>query len=124
MKVRILANTIRLRLKQQEIADFQQHGKVIEATEFGPSPTDQLCFVLEVSSEPQLTVSYASNTTTIGVPRQLAEEWTGTDLVGFDGKIDTGKGRTMEVLVEKDFVCLDGPEEENMGAYPNPKAAC
>jgi hypothetical protein len=124
MKIRILANTLRFRLRQPEISHFQQNGKVTEVTAFGPEPADQLCFSLEISSEPQLSVSFASNTTTVRVPRQLAEEWTSTELVGFDGKVNTGKGRVIEVLVEKDFVCLDSPEEDDVGAYPNPKAAC
>jgi len=124
MKIRILANTLRFRLRQPEVQQFRQYGKVTEITEFGPGPADQLRFCLQISSEPELTISFELNTTIIGVPKRLAEEWTTTDLVGFDGKIDTGKGRMMEVLVEKDFVCLDSPEEDNIGAYPNPKVVC
>jgi len=124
MKIRILANTIRYRLRQPEISLFQESGKVMEVTEFGPGLTDGLGFILKVISGTELTVSFEYNTTTIGVPRYLAEEWINTDLVGFDGKIDTGKGRIIEVLVEKDFACLDNPEEDNIGAFPNPKAVC
>ncbi|GEO04802.1 hypothetical protein AAE02nite_24660 [Adhaeribacter aerolatus] len=124
MKVRILANTLRFRLRQPEVQQFQQQGKVTETTAFGPDPAQQLHFCLEVTSGPELTVCYQSNTATIGVPRHLAEEWTGTALVGLEGKVDTGKGQVIEVLVEKDFVCLDRPEEENSGAYPNPKGVC
>jgi hypothetical protein len=58
------------------------------------------------------------------VPKNPAEEWINTGLVGFDGKLDTGKGREIEVLVEKDFVCLDDLAQNNEGAYPNPKAVC
>ena len=120
MKVRILANSLRFRLKQPEVSHFQRYGKVTEALEFGPDPAGQLRFVLEISAGAHLTVGFQSNTTTIGVPRALAEEWVRTELVGFDRKIDTGQGRIIEVLVEKDFRCLDGRAEENEGTYPNP----
>jgi hypothetical protein len=44
--------------------------------------------------------------------------------VDFDAKVDTRKGRTISILVEKDFMCIDGSEAENEGAYPNPLANC
>lgn len=121
MKVRILANSLRFRLKQPEVSHFHRYGKVTEALEFGTDPAGQLRFVLEISAGVHLTVGFQSNTTTIGVPRALAEEWAHTELVGFDGKIDTGRGRVIEVLVEKDLRCLDGRADENEGTYPNPQ---
>lgn len=124
MKARVLGNNLRFRLRQPEVSYFQQHGKVTEVIKFVPAPTDQVCFCLEASAGRQLTVSFKNNTITLGVPQQLAEEWTSTDRVGFHGKTDTGKGRVIEVLVEKDIACLDAPEEDNVGAYPNPNTAC
>ncbi|GAA4437659.1 hypothetical protein GCM10023188_32110 [Pontibacter saemangeumensis] len=124
MKVRISGNSIRFRLKQPEVSYFQQHGKITEVTAFGPAPADQLRFMLEVSPAPELAVHFEANTTTIRVPQELAAKWTGTALVGFDGRVDTGKGQQMDLLVEKDFACLDAPEEDNVGTYPNPNAAC
>ena len=124
MKIRILANTLRFRLRQPEVQLFQEKGKVIEVTEFGPNLQDQLQFCLEKTEHPQFTISFTNNITTIGVPVTLAEEWTNSDLIGFNAKIDTGKGKVIEILVEKDFVCLDDPLDNNIGAYPNPKAIC
>ena len=115
MKIRISANTLRFRLQQTEVRYFQQHGKITEVTEFGPSPADQISFSLEISSEPELSVRFGSNTTTIGVPKALAEQWTATNMVGFEGKLDTGKGRIVEVLVEKDFICQDVQSKEESG---------
>src|SRR5689334_3046010 len=101
MKVRILANSLRFRLKQPEVSHFHRCGKVTEAVEFGPGPAGQLRFVLEISAGAALSVGFQSNTITIGVPRALAEEWTQTELVGFDGKVDNGQGSVIDVLVEK-----------------------
>ena len=124
MKIRILSNSLRFRLKQTEVSHFQQHGTITEVTEFGPEPSDQLRFTLEVASETEFAVVYASGGIIIRVPKQVAEDWTITELVGFDARVDTGKGREIELLVEKDFLCPDRPEEDNTGAYPNPKVVC
>ena len=124
MKIRISGNTIRFRLRQPEVKEFQQKGTLTEVTAFGPAPADQLRFSLEITLNPQLEVNFGSNTTTVKVPKQLAEEWVTTERVGFDGKVETESGYLIEVLVEKDFVCLDRPEDEQAGAYANPKAIC
>lgn len=124
MKIRILGNTLRFRLRQPEVTEFQEKGIVTEVTTFGPAEKDQLRFNLQVSDDSELGVTFNAGTTTVMVPKILADEWTHTDRVGFDGKVDTGKGNTIEVLVEKDFVCLDRPEETEVGAYPNPNAVC
>jgi hypothetical protein len=120
MKVRIQKNSIRFRLKEPEVNHFQQTGKVSEVLEFGTDAENKLTFTLQAFDEHNLAVQYKGNTTTIFVPSTLADQWTTTDLVGFDGRIDTGKGRTISILVEKDFVCMDGREEDNVGSYPNP----
>lgn len=124
MKVRILGNSIRFRLKKPEVSQFEKEGSVTETIEFGPEPADQIHFCLQKHTGPELAVSFHANTSTIKVPQPLAQDWTQTDRVGFDGKVDTGKGRTINVLVEKDFMCIDGGEADNEGAYPNPMANC
>ncbi|MDO1446736.1 hypothetical protein Q0590_10765 [Rhodocytophaga aerolata] len=124
MKVRILGNSIRFRLKKPEVSQFEQVGKVTETAEFGPEPADQLRFSLETYDGETLAIRFISNTTTIYVPQALALNWTQTEKVGFDGEVDTGKGRTIRILVEKDFMCIDGNEEDNAGAYPNPMTKC
>jgi hypothetical protein len=124
MKVRILGNTIRFRLKQPEVHHFESVGKVTEVIEFGPEASDQIRFNLEIYTGQELAVSFHATTTTVMVPQALGQEWVQTDLVGFNGKVDTGKGRTISILIEKDFMCIDGQDEDNEGAYPNPIANC
>jgi hypothetical protein len=72
----------------------------------------------------QFAIHYGAHAITLQVPKQVAAQWTGTEMVGFEEAVDTGKGTTVKVLVEKDFACLDKGEVENEGTYPNPKAAC
>ncbi len=123
MKIRILKNSIRFRLKQPEVEEFRQKGIVMEVLEFGEEAKDKLSFGLAISTGKALSASFRLNTTTIHVPGFMADEWTGTEMVGFDGKIDTGMGKTINVLVEKDFKCLDERDDDE-GAYPNPNKSC
>jgi hypothetical protein len=124
MKIRIQGNSIRYRLKEPEVADFKKYGRVTETIQLGEEETEQLRFVLLRSSVNMVTVQQADKTTTILVPEQMAQRWTDSDLVGFDAIIEIGKGKGLKVLVEKDFKCLDGSEEDNIGAYPNPAKQC
>jgi hypothetical protein len=124
MKVRILGNSIRFRLKKPEVSQFERFGKVTEITAFGPEAADQIRFVLKTHSGSELALDFHANTTTVKIPPALAKQWTETELVGFDGKVDTGKGKTISILVEKDFACIDGNEADNEGAYPNPMTFC
>ncbi len=124
MKIRILNNSIRFRLKKPEVTHFEKSGKITEILEFGPETSDQIGFSLEMYEGVELAVNFQANITTIKVPQTLARQWIQTELVGFDGKLDTGKGKTIKILVEKDFMCLDGNDQDNEGAFPNPMTNC
>lgn len=123
MKVRISGNKIRFRLKEPEVKAFQQKGNVSEVLAFGDNESEQLKFTLLESDTDNINVQFQSNETTIFVPKAQAKKWTSTELVGFDAEVNTAKGKTVFILVEKDFMCMDGREEDNEGAYPNPLAS-
>ena len=129
MKIRISNNSIRFRLKQKDVNEFSKEGKVAEVLAFGLTSEEQLHFTLAVTTEAAFSIQFQAPATditsiTLYVPEAVAREWTTTDLVGFEETIDTGKGTTIKILVEKDFACIDRGEKENEGTYPNPKANC
>ena len=124
MKIRIANNSIRFRLKQPEVQLFSQQQSIAEVLEFGAALNDQIQFVLKTANSEQFSITFEEHAVTLQVPQPLAQEWTSTDLVGFEEAIETAKGKIIKVLVEKDFACLDKTVEENEGTYPNPKADC
>jgi hypothetical protein len=124
MKVRILKNSIRLRLKQTEVQSFKKEGNISEVTAFGIDPSDELVFMLSVNEDELFKVHKSESKIVIEVPKSLAKEWTDTSMVGFNQGIETGKGKLIKLLVEKDFACLDGSEIENIDTYPNPSLPC
>src|SRR3954451_24156047 len=123
MKVRISNNKIRFRLKEPEVKLFDQTGIATEALQFGVDESQHLKFVLQENDENTLRVNFDLNIVTVFIPKEQAKQWTSTDSVGFEAEVDTGKGKIITVLVEKDFMCMDGREEDNVGSYPNPLAA-
>jgi hypothetical protein len=124
MKIRIQGNSIRFRLRQPELEGFKEYGSVTETIKLGDAPCDQLRFTLARSSNTDITIQHVDKSTTIHVPQPLSERWTDSDLVGFDAIIQIGNGDKLKVLVEKDFKCLDGSDEDNVGAYANPAKEC
>ena len=124
MKVRISGNSIRFRLRQSEVRRFEEDGEITEVTAFGPLAADKLSFVLKNTSANEFQVVYEANIITLKVPATLCREWTQTGLIGFNETIETGKGKSISILVEKDFACLDGTDTENEDAYPNPNLQC
>lgn len=119
MKIRILANTIRLRLKMHEVDSLREHGRMEEILEFGPAPEDilriQLC-----RGEEDYGIEQNGMSISIIVPKAMVESWATTDLVGIEEMITTSKGRYIKVFIEKDFACLDADRDEEKGSYPNP----
>ena len=123
MKIRILGNTIRLRLKVYEVEALRDQGLIEEVLAFGPSESNQLRFRIRTGEE-AFAIEQQGTSITIIVPRSVAQAWTGTDLVGFDQTISTSMEREVYVLIEKDFACLDGEREDEPGSYPNPIEGC
>lgn len=125
MKIRIQGNSLRYRLKEPEVAELKNSGRITETIALGPGADEQLLFVLQLSAASHtITVQHSGCTTIVTVPEATAHKWIDTDLAGFDASVDVGSATPLKVLVEKDFKCLNGPEEENVGAYPNPMKHC
>ena len=119
MKVRILGNTIRLRVKMHETEAIHVSGMIEEVLEFGPSEDNKLRFRI-LKGEDSFAIEQTGLTISVIVPQALVEKWASTDLVGFEEAITTSKGSLIKVLIEKDFACLDGEREDEVGSYPNP----
>jgi hypothetical protein len=120
MKVRIQRNSIRYRLRQTEVTQFRKYGSLTEELQLGNEGDEHLRFVLRKSPDPEITIQYSANTTVINVPEQVANQWADSEKVGFDTIIEIGNGKALKILVEKDFKCLHGIDEDTEDAYPNP----
>ena len=71
-----------------------------------------------------LEAVFSDNRIRVFVPEKTAHQWTTTDVIGFEHKQDTGNGKQLFLLIEKDFVCLDNTFEDQRDNFPNPNAVC
>jgi hypothetical protein len=123
MKIRIKGNSIRYRLTKTEIANFGEQGCLEERTSF----INGAFFSYTLQRKPgieNLEAALGENRITLFVPETMAHEWTTTEVIGFDHKMEIGNGVHLFLLIEKDFVCLDNTFEDQSDNFPNPNAVC
>jgi hypothetical protein len=112
MKLRIEDDSVRLRLKQYEVARLRNDGIVESALHF--STGRALTYSVTASPEaPKVSVTYNSDAIRVTVPRAMANVWADSDQVTLEGAADG-----VRILVEKDFQCLHKPGDPE--AFPNP----
>lgn len=123
MKLRILNNTLRLRLTKGEASRLGETGKVMAFTQFGPKPNQRLVYALESSDDSlDVTVSYAEGSITVVLPTSLAKQWVQGDQVGLEAEQLLGTHGALKILVEKEFTCLTKQgSEEDVDTFPHPQ---
>lgn len=128
MKIRMNGNSLRLRVGQSELARFLKEGRLEETIRFAPTPDAQFSWALEAAppEDAAATVRYASCAVAILVTAEQLRLWCREDQVGIYTQVDIGAGQTLDIVVEKDFACLDrnGSENADTFANPHPAAAC
>ncbi|MBL8207955.1 MAG: Hsp20/alpha crystallin family protein [Blastocatellia bacterium] len=119
MKLRIKGNIVRLRLTRSEVSTVGEGGRVQEITLFGPQA--QFCYTLEAVDTPQLEAEYSNNTLTVRVPRVMAHDWATTDLVGLSTEQKIAENVSLQLIIEKDFTCLNPRGEEDSDTFEHPQ---
>lgn len=122
MKLRIKGNSLRLRLGPAEVTQLLAQGRIEETIRFAAEQDAALTYALELAELPaELSLRFDPREVVVVLSRQLAREWSAGDQVTLAGKIDVGSG-DLELLIEKDFACIDRADRENEDTFPNPKA--
>jgi hypothetical protein len=123
MKLRIKGNSLRLRVSRPELARFLDGERIEETIHFSRAPQASLTYTLEsaVQVEP-VRVQYESQILKLIVSQDRAGKWGAENEVGVYSTLDVGAAGSLEVMVEKDFACLDRSDEENSDAFANPQA--
>ena len=119
MKLRIQANSIRLRLSRSEVERFGAAGHIGESVEFQPGNH----FTYSIRTGESLGAVHDTDGIHIVVPQHLAQDWARTDRVSIEGAHPLAGGGTLEILIEKDFKCIHKSGDANEDAYPNPLAS-
>ena len=122
MKLRVLNNSLRLRLTRSEVDAVNSDGLVKGHVPF--SGANSFSYVLESSPatvSPEAHIS--NNVLTIRIPESEIKAWASSDQVSISADQSLEDGGALQILVEKDFQCLaprEGEDESDM--YPHPQA--
>jgi len=123
MKLRIKGNSLRLRVTRSDLTRLIDTGHIEETIYFGSSEGSRLTYALE--HQPNLTsatIRYQPPKVAVVLPKSEATAWAKSDLVGIYATVDLGPVGNLDLIVEKDFACLDLSDADNLDTFPNPDA--
>lgn len=118
MKIRIKANSVRIRLTKTEVDRLSATGYLEEQTLFINNK-----FVYAVQSMDngtELSAVLEPHKITLFVSKALLKDWAKNDVVGFNSRMPVAENGSLYLLLEKDFVCLDETTEDQSDNYENP----
>ncbi len=123
MKIRIKGNSVRLRLTKSEVDTLATTGIIEEKTEFEDG---SFGYRLQTDSSIEtLDAVMNNNTMTVLLPATVAQAWPDNNTVSHTHTKQLKNGRTLLLLVEKDFKCIDAPPHEDQSDnYENPLLSC
>ena len=124
MKLRIYRNSLRFRLSPADVERLDSTGTVGETTSFGPE--QEFSYSLRAGAKTNLMHAVLSSRgICVEIPAELVREWSRSGTVGLRHSQALSDGKTLDILIEKDFECLEGnSDEQNEALYPNPNQSC
>lgn len=115
MKMRLNDNSVRLRCRRSEVAEFGSMGRVESVTLFPGGREFRVILVAGEVDGPEVT--FEGDRLTITLPAATGAGWASGDAVGI-----YGQDGPLEILVEKDFRRTSLPSPDDADRYPNPRA--
>lgn len=112
MKIRIKGNSVRFRLTKSDIAALGNGSAIKEQTEF---LTKTFGYQIRPSTSDAISADFDGDNLVLQMPKVMINELVNTDKVGF-----SGISGAVNLLIEKDFTCLDNVEEDQSDNFPNP----
>ena len=128
MKLRLLDDSIRMRLSRDEVVAADQQGVVEGSTRFPDGSV--FTFALEaLANGAQPSAAYARDRLVVRLPKPEIAAWAKDDAaISLRGEIELPSGGRLKLLVEKDFKCVtprggeDAEDQSNL--FENPQGAC
>lgn len=122
MKLRLRADTLRLRLTRGEVDKISQGHMVSEQTRFPDGSALSYALVPGQQTAATMAAAGSGQEVRIEVAADAAKSWADSNDVGFSGDEAFVVGG-LAVLIEKDFSCITPrSDEEELDTYPNPNA--
>ena len=124
MKLRIYRNSLRFRLSPADVERLDKTGNISEKSEF--SQANVFSYILR--THPNIDSMRAlldPCTICVEMPQALVHDWSRSETVSLRHSQTVSNGKTLDILIEKDFECLEG-QSDDFGAalYQNPNKTC
>ena len=120
MKLRIQANSLRVRLTRGEVQSLINGQALEQITEFSPSSV-LITRIQTAVQRATVTATFEGSRLTLSILSDLVGGWSQTDAVGIEADQVIRDGQSLHILIEKDFDCLHSRPEEKIDTFPNPK---
>ncbi len=123
MKLRIKGNSIRLRLSQSDVAELAASGEFEERTEFAEANPLFIYSIASDAGAETVSARFDNGRISVVVPQQTAEKWWRSDETSIAAEQDLPSGKTLRILIEKDFACLTPRAgEDESDSFPHPRS--
>ncbi len=123
MKLRIKGDFMRLRVSRSELTKLQNGERIDDTIHFSAAPESHLTYGLQFTAQPvPILVKWEPQRVTVLLSEEQMTSWVMEGEVGIYGTVDLGPNGSLDVLLEKDFACLDRSDEENVDTFANPNA--
>jgi hypothetical protein len=123
MKLRIKGDSLRLRVSRSELDRFLRGERIEDTIHFSSEPEAKLTYSLENAAYDASTgIRYSAGHVTVLLSKDHVGTWSGNDQVGIYTSVGIGSENSLQLVIEKDFACLDRNDEENTDTFENPHA--
>ena len=116
MKLRCIENSIRLRLRKSDIKELKETGQTKQEVNIPGGVQFKYKLCIEVSLE-EIAVGYTEQELCVSLPEQLAMSWIDSNQVGIESSLTLPDGASLAILIEKDFPCRDGRDEDRADTF-------
>jgi hypothetical protein len=119
MKIRILNDSIRLRLSQTEVRQLAEEGLVSARTNFMELMSDRFVYSVEKNGSEGIGASFEGGHMRIFANQDMVDEWASTDRISMKEE-----DRPLRITIEKDFKCKTDRGEDESDLFPNGNEHC
>ncbi len=123
MKLRLAANSVRLRILRPELATLEAGGHLAESVRLAPGPSGSISyalFVAEADGGKGVQVYCECGEVRVVISRPVFVQWCRPDEVGIYVGLHVGEDESLRIMIEKDFACLDSSEADNRDTFEHP----
>lgn len=121
MKLRILDNSLRLRLSQTEVLALANEGRVEASIQFPGGTALRYCLETD-SALTTIEAHLKGQTMLVQLPTAMAHDWANSNTISLRASNPLTGQEELSILIEKDFKCLtDRPHEDESDLFPHPK---